>query len=224
MHVRSPQQAFAIGTLHGLAGTGAVVLLLIAALPSQLEAALALAVFAPMSVVSMTLLTERVRMGAHAPCDGARLPRRGDPRARPLRRDVRRLVHAACCRVGACPSPRPGKILTTLRFIVGGSSWLAPDLAGKAFGLDSDANPQSSYVGRLFARRDAALGVGLVATEGDARRLWWQIGIACDVADAAAGVIARKQGRLPGPAAVMVTATALAAAGLGAAALAADDV
>src|ERR687892_143024 len=37
--VRSPQQAFAIGTLHGLAGTGAVVLLLIAALPSQLEAA-----------------------------------------------------------------------------------------------------------------------------------------------------------------------------------------
>lgn len=57
VHVRSPQQAFAIGTLHGLAGTGAVVLLLIAALPTQLEAALALAVFAPMSVLSMTLLT-----------------------------------------------------------------------------------------------------------------------------------------------------------------------
>lgn len=56
-HVRSGGQAFAIGALHGLAGTGAVVLLLIAALPTQLEAALALAVFAPMSVVSMTLLT-----------------------------------------------------------------------------------------------------------------------------------------------------------------------
>jgi ABC-type nickel/cobalt efflux system permease component RcnA len=55
--VRSPQQAFAIGTLHGLAGTGAVVLLLIAALPSQLEAAAALAVFAPMSIASMALLT-----------------------------------------------------------------------------------------------------------------------------------------------------------------------
>ena len=39
--------------LHGLAGTGAVVLLLIAALPGQVEAAAALAVFAPMSVVSM---------------------------------------------------------------------------------------------------------------------------------------------------------------------------
>jgi high-affinity nickel permease len=55
--VRSPQQALAIGLLHGLAGTGAVVVLLIAALPSQLEAAAALAVFAPMSVLSMALCT-----------------------------------------------------------------------------------------------------------------------------------------------------------------------
>ena len=56
-HVRTPQQAFGIGLLHGIAGTGAVVLLLIAALPSQLEAAAALAVFAPMSVLSMALCT-----------------------------------------------------------------------------------------------------------------------------------------------------------------------
>jgi hypothetical protein len=55
--VRTPGQALAIGTLHGLAGTGAVVLLLIAALPTQLEAAAALIVFAPMSVVSMALCT-----------------------------------------------------------------------------------------------------------------------------------------------------------------------
>lgn len=53
LNVRSPRQAFAIGVLHGLAGTGAIVLLLVAALPTQLEAALALAVFAPMSVISM---------------------------------------------------------------------------------------------------------------------------------------------------------------------------
>jgi hypothetical protein len=55
--VRSPGQALAIGALHGLAGTGAVVLLLIAALPTQLEAGLALAVFAPMSIVSMAACT-----------------------------------------------------------------------------------------------------------------------------------------------------------------------
>jgi ABC-type nickel/cobalt efflux system permease component RcnA len=55
--VRSRGQALSIGLLHGLAGTGAVVLLLIAALPNRLEAGLALAVFAPMSIVSMAALT-----------------------------------------------------------------------------------------------------------------------------------------------------------------------
>lgn len=54
---RTPQQAFAIGLLHGLAGTGAVVVLLLAALPTQLEAGLALTVFAPMTIVSMAACT-----------------------------------------------------------------------------------------------------------------------------------------------------------------------
>lgn len=55
--VRSPAQALSIGVLHGLAGTGAVVVLLLAAMPTKLEAAMALAVFAPMSAVSMALCT-----------------------------------------------------------------------------------------------------------------------------------------------------------------------
>lgn len=50
---RTPLAAFAIGVLHGLAGTGAIVLLVLAALPSTATAYLALLVFAPMSVVSM---------------------------------------------------------------------------------------------------------------------------------------------------------------------------
>lgn len=57
LHVRSPGQALGIGALHGLAGTGAVVVLLLAALPGKLEAAAALAVFAPMTVISMVALT-----------------------------------------------------------------------------------------------------------------------------------------------------------------------
>jgi ABC-type nickel/cobalt efflux system permease component RcnA len=55
--VRTPRQALGIGALHGLAGTGAVVVLLLTALSTQLEAALALAVFAPMSIVSMAACT-----------------------------------------------------------------------------------------------------------------------------------------------------------------------
>lgn len=55
--VRTRGQAASIGLMHGLAGTGAVVVLLIAALPTRLEAGLALAVFAPMSLVSMAACT-----------------------------------------------------------------------------------------------------------------------------------------------------------------------
>jgi high-affinity nickel permease len=55
--VRTPRQAFGIGFLHGLAGTGAVVLLLLAALPTRVEAALSLVVFAPMTVFSMAACT-----------------------------------------------------------------------------------------------------------------------------------------------------------------------
>jgi ABC-type nickel/cobalt efflux system permease component RcnA len=57
LRVRSRRQAFAIGVLHGLAGTGAVVVLLIAAMPGRLEAAAALAVFAPVSMLSMAMCT-----------------------------------------------------------------------------------------------------------------------------------------------------------------------
>ena len=55
--VRTPAQAALIGLMHGLGGTGAVVLLLVAALPTRLEAALALGIFTPMSLVSMAACT-----------------------------------------------------------------------------------------------------------------------------------------------------------------------
>lgn len=55
--VRSAHQALGIGVLHGVAGSGAVVVLLMAQLPSESEAAFALLAFAPMSMVSMVLCT-----------------------------------------------------------------------------------------------------------------------------------------------------------------------
>ncbi|MGA8219362.1 MAG: hypothetical protein WB771_12405 [Solirubrobacterales bacterium] len=55
--VRTPTQAFSIGLLHGLAGSGAVAVLLLAGLPGRLEAAAALAVFAPATLVSMAAFT-----------------------------------------------------------------------------------------------------------------------------------------------------------------------
>jgi hypothetical protein len=54
---RATAKAVGIGILHGLAGTGAVVVLFIASLPETSQAAAALAVFAPMSIVSMSVVT-----------------------------------------------------------------------------------------------------------------------------------------------------------------------
>lgn len=111
------------------------------------------------------------------------------------------------------------KGLVGVRAAIGLGAWLAPATSGRLFGLDADANPQAPYLGRLFGARDVALAFGLNTSSGTQRVQWLRIGIACDLADAAAGVIAGRRGELPTVATVLVTATALSAAGLGVAAL-----
>jgi hypothetical protein len=54
---RTPLHALSLGLLHGLGGSGAVVLLLIAGLPGQTAALAALSVYAPMTMLSMALCT-----------------------------------------------------------------------------------------------------------------------------------------------------------------------
>ena len=79
----------------------------------------------------------------------------------------------------------PLKLLIGIRVSIGAGTWLAPRLAGRLFGLDPPGNPQLPYVGRLFGVRDVVLGAGAQLATGDSRRLWLQLGLACDAADAA---------------------------------------
>jgi ABC-type nickel/cobalt efflux system permease component RcnA len=58
--VRSPRQAFLIGLLHGMAGSGGVAVLLVAAVPDRTVAVAALAILALGTAVSMTLLSGAV--------------------------------------------------------------------------------------------------------------------------------------------------------------------
>src|SRR3954470_13553432 len=109
--------------------------------------------------------------------------------------------------------------LAGLRAVVGVSAWAAPDFSGRLFGLDPDANPQASYLGRLFGIRDIALAAGTLGSEGEGGRKWVQLGLVCDVADAAAAYLGGRNGTLPKPAAVMTGVTALVAAGMGLAAM-----
>jgi len=102
---------------------------------------------------------------------------------------------------------------------IGVASWAAPRLAGKLFGLDAEANPQSPYLARLFGARDLALAWGALGAEGNARRQWLAAGLACDVADVLAGVAGGRGGYLPKVTSVLVSGTALSAVALGTAAL-----
>jgi hypothetical protein len=121
------------------------------------------------------------------------------------------------------PALNPSSTLPALRVAIGGGAWAAPGLTGKVFGFKNiDTNHEALFMARLFGVRDVALGAGALASSGDANRLWWQIGVVCDLADAAAGLISFKAGGPKVPA-VLSTVTALAAAGLGVAVLGSSD-
>ena len=111
------------------------------------------------------------------------------------------------------------RVLIGIRASVGAGAWIAPRLAGRLFGLDAVANPQLPYVARLFGVRDVTLAAGLALSTGQSRRLWFQLGIACDVADTVAGLAAGRQGEISRLSTVLVTAPALLGIGLGIAGL-----
>jgi hypothetical protein len=113
----------------------------------------------------------------------------------------------------------PVQMISGLRAQIGASAWLAPNLTGKLFGLDPEGNPQAAFMARLFGVRDIALAAGTLGSEGDARAKWLRVGIACDLADAAAAYLAGRNGTVPRHAAILAGGTALAAAGMGVAAL-----
>ena len=123
------------------------------------------------------------------------------------------------------PKSLPGRALVAFRLTFGPMSWLTPNLVMVAMGGDPSSNPQASYMSRLFGVRDLILGVGVLCSRGSARRLWWQLGIACDAADTVAGVLAVRGGAFPNNlrtrASVLAEVTGVC---LGAAALASDEI
>jgi hypothetical protein len=107
-------------------------------------------------------------------------------------------------------------VLPALRIAIGGGAYAFPKLTGVIFGFDT-SNQETTYMARLFGVRDVVLGVGVLASSGEARKFWWRLGILADAADAGAGVLGLKSGA-PKRAMIMSTATALLAIGLGVAA------
>lgn len=129
--------------------------------------------------------------------------------------------------IGTVPKSLPGKALLGVRLGLGTSSWLTPKFVMVCMGLDPHANPHAAYMTRLFGIRDLTLGIGLLSTRGDARRLWWRLGMLCDLADSVGGVISARRGEIPSQDRLPVPFVSIAGAGgvsLGAAALISGDV
>ena len=106
--------------------------------------------------------------------------------------------------------------LAAMRIGIGALAWAKPDVTAKLFGFD-EPDGQARYAWRLFGVRDVVVGLGTVTSRGSRRRVWAGVGLACDVADGAAGVLGRDDVK-PVSAAAMVGVPA-AAVGFGAWAL-----
>lgn len=106
--------------------------------------------------------------------------------------------------------------LAAMRIGIGAMAWAKPDLTAKLFGF-SEPDGQARYTWRLFGVRDVVVGLGTVTSRGDRRRSWAAVGLACDVADGAAGTLSRAD-VTPISAAAMIGVPA-AAVGFGAWAL-----
>jgi hypothetical protein len=105
-------------------------------------------------------------------------------------------------------------VLAAFRVALGTASWLAPRPLARVYGVPEDRlTPELTYMTRVFGVRAVALGVGYLASSGDARRLWHRLWLLCDTADTAMGVGMIASGKLRsklGASALATTAPSMA--------------
>ena len=103
----------------------------------------------------------------------------------------------------ALPSTPTGRALLGARTALGISTLLAPRLAGRAFFLDPDDNPQLPVIGRMWGIRNLSLAAGMYAATGANRAQWWRLQLAVDALDFVAIATEWRRGAVPGPAAAV---------------------
>jgi hypothetical protein len=88
--------------------------------------------------------------------------------------------------------------LAGLRIVLGLFAWLAPRTMNRIFRVPSRWNsPALVYMNRVFGVRAVSLGVGYLASSGEARKLWHRLWLLCDTADTAMGAAMVARGELP---------------------------
>jgi hypothetical protein len=90
-------------------------------------------------------------------------------------------------------SNRAVQAISAFRAFGGTSFWIAPGLTARVYASGTEPDHLTARLGGV---RETALAVGPLLSEGEDRRRWLQLGLACDVADAVATVIGRRRGDL----------------------------
>jgi len=101
--------------------------------------------------------------------------------------------------------------LAAARVAIGGVAVAAPDLGAKLFRLDPTANPQLPYMARLFGSREVVLGAATLLASGKTQRNLILAGVAVDLADTAAAVLAGEDGSVDRTTQVLLAVPAAAA-------------
>jgi hypothetical protein len=103
--------------------------------------------------------------------------------------------------------------LAAFRIALGTATWFAPRRLSRLAGVPEERiTPELEYINRVFGVRAVSLGVGYLASSGDARALWHRLWVLCDAADTAmgAGMVARGSlGGYSGALALLITGGAL---------------
>jgi hypothetical protein len=116
----------------------------------------------------------------------------------------------------ALPSTPTGRALLGARAALGLSTLLAPRLAGQAFFLDPEENPQLPVIGRMWGIRNLSLAAGMYGASGPSRAQWWRLQPAIDVLDFLVIAAEWRRGAVPARSAALMGGTALLATALGA--------
>ncbi|MDT4934000.1 MAG: peptide-methionine (R)-S-oxide reductase [Pseudonocardiales bacterium] len=110
-----------------------------------------------------------------------------------------------------------GVALGALRLAVGGTFFAAPATSLRLMGMDTATAGRVTWLARMTAARDAAVGAGTLATvsRGRSGSGWLLAGAFCDAVDAAVLAAALRARKAGGFGAVAMVGAAAASAGVG---------
>lgn len=130
----------------------------------------------------------------------------------------RRLTRLLPRRAGAVPLPSPEQIATAIgagRVAIGAAFLAAPVFSVRVLGVDTATAKRITFLARMAAARDIAIGAGTLAHARSASGPAWLLaGAAADAADAVVIAAAVKDGSAHGVPAVGIVAGAAGGAAL----------